>query len=163
MDPEQIPLRDLHLPPLTSWWPPGPAWWLVLGLVVIGLGLLIRRFLRSRARSAARRYALGQLDKLVVAYRQHDNAVTFGTELSELLRRTTLAYAPRREVAGLTGEAWLAWLDRDMDRPRFRTDVGKALLELPYQNPSSDHSNVDVDALLAAVRQRLRTPIGGQR
>ena len=162
MDPEQIPLRDLHLPALISWWPPGPAWWLVIGLVAIGLGFLIRRFLKLRARSAARRYALGQLSQLIVEYKQHGSAVTLGTELSELLRRTMLAYAPRGEVAGLTGEAWLAWLDRDMGKPQFQAGVGKSLLELPYRNPSSDSSSVDIDALVVAVRDRLRTPIGGQ-
>ena len=35
MDPEQIPLRDLHLPDAISWWPLAPGWWIVLGLALI--------------------------------------------------------------------------------------------------------------------------------
>ena len=33
MDPEQIPLRDLHLPEAIGWWPLAPGWWVVIALV----------------------------------------------------------------------------------------------------------------------------------
>ena len=72
-----------------------------------------------------------------------------------------LAYAPRHEVAGLTGESWLAWLDQDLPVPYFHTQGGKSLLELPYRNPNGDFSGVDISALLAASRMRLETPVGG--
>jgi len=83
-----------------------------------------------------------------------------GRQLSELLRRSMLAYAPRHEVAGLTGDAWLEWLDRDLPVPYFHTEGGKSLLQLPYRDPNGDFSDVDVNALLAAVRMRLVTPVG---
>ena len=159
MDPLQIPLRDLHLPATIGWWPLAPAWWVVIALAVIGLGWLLRKFLRTRAQGAARRHALRQLEQLDASYKQHGNAVLFGTELSELLRRTMLAYAPRSEVAGLTGEAWLAWLDHDMREPLFLSGVGKSLIELPYRDASSDVSSTDIDALRDAVRSRLQTPV----
>jgi hypothetical protein len=159
MDPLQIPLRDLHLPATIGWWPLAPAWWVVIALAVIGLGWLLRKFLRTRAQGAARRHALRQLEQLDASYKQHGNAVLFGTELSELLRRTMLAYAPRSEVAGLTGEAWLAWLDHDMREPLFLSGVGKSLIELPYRLASSDVSSTDIDALRDAVRSRLQTPV----
>jgi hypothetical protein len=72
-----------------------------------------------------------------------------------------LAYAPRHEVAGLTGESWLTWLDKGLPVPYFHTEGGKSLLRLPYRNPGSDFSDVDINALFAAVRMRLETPIGG--
>jgi hypothetical protein len=159
MDPLQIPLRDLHLPSTIGWWPFAPAWWAVIVLVAFGLGWLLRTFLRTRAQGAARRHALRQLEKLDANYMQHGDAVLFGTELSELLRRTMLAYAPRRDVAGLTGEAWLAWLDQDMREPMFVAGVGKSLIELPYRAATSDVSGIDVDALRDAVRSRLQTPV----
>jgi len=162
MDPAQIPLRDLHLPETIGWWPLAPAWWAVIAVVVIVLLLLIRAYLRKRARGAARRHAVRQLDRLAVDYRKHRNAVAFGIEVSELLRRTMLAYASRDEVAGLTGEAWLDWLDRDLDEPLFQKGVGQSLLELPYRDPSSDAASINVDALEKAVRSRLLTPVGGR-
>jgi hypothetical protein len=87
--------------------------------------------------------------------------VTLGKQLSELLRRGMLAYARRDEVAGLTGEAWLAWLDRGMPVPYFHTEGGKSLLDLPYRDPDGDFSDVDIGALLSAVRMRLGLPLRG--
>ncbi len=160
MDPQAIPLRGLHLPDPVGWWPPAPGWWVLMAVLVIGCGFLVRAWLRRRARSAARRKALKQLEESRSAYAYHRNPVVLGAEVSELLRRTMLAYAPRSEVAGLTGDAWLAWLDRDLDQPRFREGAGRSLLELPYLNPETTAADVDIDGMLAAVRVRLQTPLG---
>ena len=160
MDPQAIPLRGLHLPETVGWWPLAPGWWLLIALAVAAAAFLIRGWLQRRAHAAARRKALKQLEKSRSAYASHGNPVTLGAEVSELLRRTMLAYAPRAEVAGLTGDEWLAWLDRDLDEPRFREGAGRSLLELPYRNPESVAEDVDIDGLLAAVRERLRTPVG---
>ena len=163
MDPEQIPLRDLHLPDVIGWWPLAPGWWLLIALAIIGLGLLIRRGYQTRSRSAARRLALRKLNEIVAEYAEHKNAVTFTAGISELLRRTMLAYAPRLEVAGLTGEEWLEWLDRDLARPVFVSGPGRALLDLPYRNPDAQPDAADMDRFVAAVRHRVATPVGGQR
>lgn len=163
MDPEQIPLRDLHLPEAIGWWPIAPGWWLVIVLLLVGLGYLFRLYLRTRSRGAARRGALRQLNELTAEFEQHRDAVAFCSRLSELLRRTMLAYAPRHEVAGLTGDAWLAWLDRDLDKPRFQGEAGRKLLELPYQRPADDVSAMDLVTVVAAVRQRIATPVKEQR
>jgi hypothetical protein len=163
MDPEQIPLRDLHLPEAVGWWPLAPGWWVIIALAVVAAAYLVRLFLRKRSRSAARRQALRQLAVLSQEFEQHGDVAAFSRAMSELLRRTMLAYAPRNDVAGLTGDEWLAWLDRDLDRPRFQGDVGRKLLELPYRRPDDELSGLDVVDLVAAVRQRLATPVGAQR
>jgi hypothetical protein len=160
MNPEDIPLRDLHLPAEIGWWPLAPGWWLIIALVLLGLVMLVRRALAARKLSAARRYALGELERLVAEYRHSNDAVGLGVGLSALLRRTMLAYAPRRDVAGLTGEDWLRWLDRDLDKPHFRSGSGRSLIELPYRDRQIGAAPADIDALIDAVRTRLRTPIG---
>ena len=63
MDPQQIPLRGLHLPESVGWWPLAPGWWLLLALLVAAAGFLLRAFLRRRAHAAARRKALRQLEE----------------------------------------------------------------------------------------------------
>ncbi len=160
MDPQEIPLRGLHLPEAVGWWPLAPGWWLLIVLLVAAAVFLLRTWLRRRAHAAARRKALRQLEESRSAYAYHGNPITLGAEVSELLRRAMLAYAPRAEVAGLTGDEWLAWLDRDLDEPRFREGAGRSLLELPYRNPETVAGEVDIDGMLAAVRERLRTPVG---
>lgn len=162
MDPEQIPLRDLHLPEAIGWWPLAPGWWVLIAMAVVALGFLLRWYLQVRRRGAARRHALRQLAALTADFEQHGDVVAFSSAMSELLRRTMLAYAPRGDVAGLTGEEWLAWLDRDLDHPRFQGEVGRKLLELPYRRPGEELSALDVVDLVAAVRQRLATPVGAQ-
>ena len=163
MDPEQIPLRDLHLPDAVSWWPLAPGWWVLIALALIGLAFLVRARLKIRARGAARRYALRQLNEIVAEYEERKNPVEFGVQLSELLRRTMLAYAPRLDVAGLTGDAWLERLDEGLAQPVFTSGPGRQILELPYRRPDAELDVADVDRLVAAVRHRVATPVGGHR
>ena len=163
MEPEQIPIRDLHLPEVIGWWPLAPGWWLLIGLCVLGVAALCWRYVQARAQSRARRLALRRLESLLDAYESHRDAARFGAELSALLRRTMLAYAPRSKVAGLTGEAWLEWLDRDLAVPQFRQGPGRKMLELPYRRPETDIPGSEVYDLVTAIRQRLATPVGEQR
>jgi len=162
MDETQLPLRDLHLPDQIGWWPLAPGWWFVLLLAASALGYLIWRAYRKRQYNAPRRFALRELARYEAEYVKHRNPVMLGKQLSELLRRGMLAYAPREKVAGLTGEAWLEWLDQGMPLPYFHTEGGKSLLQLPYRDPAGDFSDVDVNALLSAVRTRLSAPLRGQ-
>ncbi len=163
MDPTQLPLRDLHLPEAIGWWPLAPGWWLVIAIVFIGFCWLLSRAWQRRRFNAPRRYAMRTLLAVEAEYLSHRNPVRLGQQVSELLRRGMLAYAPRHEVAGLTGESWLAWLDQGLPVPYFHTEGGKSLLQLPYRDPAGDFSDVDINALLAAVRMRLATPVGGAR
>ena len=101
MDPEQIPLRDLHLPEAIGWWPLAPGWWVVIALIIGALFYLFRLYLHTRARGAARRHALRQLNELTAAFEQHRDTVAFSSGVSELLRRTMLAYAPRQEATSI--------------------------------------------------------------
>ena len=159
MDQAELPLRDLHLPDPVGWWPPAPGWWFLLLLVTLLLGYLLWRVHRNRQHNAPRRYALRELSRYEEAYLEHRNPVTLGKQLSRLLRRGMLAYAPRDRVAGLTGEQWLQWLDEGLPLPYFHTEGGRSLLQLPYRDPADDFSDVDIDALLSAVRMRLQTPV----
>ena len=162
MDPSQIPIRDLHLPEAIGWWPLAPGWWIVIGLAAVALLFLMRRALIARRRSSARRYALKKLKQHCDDYAKNGNAVELGTQLSELVRRTMLAYAPRGEVAGLTGDAWLEWLDADLERPQFVSGDGRPLIEWPYRDPGLSVDRSDVGAFVDAVRLRLATPVGGR-
>lgn len=159
MDPEQLPLRDLHLPEAIGWWPLAPGWWVLIALAMLGLCyLLYKAFLKWRW-NAARRMALRELARVQDEYESGLDAVTLATELSQLLRRTMLAYACRDEVAGLTGKRWLQWLDRGLDNQPFSDGSGQMLESLPYRSREQIGDDVDVDGLIKAVQQRLRAPL----
>lgn len=163
LEPTELPLRDLHLPDAVGWWPLAPGWWALLLLLFLFLVWYSLRAVRRYRAAAPRRFALGELRRIEDEYRAQPDPVRLAQQVSELLRRAMLAYAPRQQIAGLTGDAWLEWLDRDLSVPYFHTEGGKTLLHLPYKNPKGDFSSIDTGALLSAARLRLSTPVRGAR
>jgi hypothetical protein len=159
MDPDLLPLRDIHTPEMVGWWPLAPGWWFLIALAVAGVGLLIyRQFVRWRW-NAARRAALAELASIRQHYEQGSDATTLAKSLSELLRRGMLAYAPRGEIAGLTGDRWLHWLDQGLDDRPFSSGAGRDIESLPYRRPESVGDDVDIAGMIDAVGRRLRTPL----
>ena len=68
-------------------------------------------------------------------------------ELSALIRRVALARRPREEVAGLTGDRWLAWLETTL--PGIGEQARTALLDAPYAR----RCRFDVPDALAACER----------
>ncbi len=158
MKPEDLPLRDLHLPAPIGWWPLAYGWWILFGLLVLAVCWVgYRQWLNWQA-GAARRRALDELQKLQDRYAADHDAAAFIINASTLLRRGMLAYAPRAEIAGLSGEAWLEWLDRGLDEPAFSAGAGRCLYDLPYR-PASVAASLDISELTTLLRRRLRTPV----
>ena len=158
MDPEQIPLRDLHLPEAVGWWPPAPGWWLLFAVLLAAAVYGLVQAWRAYRRNAPRRVALAELARLQQAWQADRDVIALGVRLSPLLRRAMLAYAPRPEIAGLTGDAWLEWLDRGLNDRPFSAGPGRLLAELPYRRPV-DLFDVDAPRLIETVRRRLATPM----
>jgi Domain of unknown function (DUF4381) len=140
---DDLPLRDIHLPQPIGWWPLAPGWWLALFLLLASLGLAL--WLRRRRK----RYSLLKIANLqLAALREHgDDAQAILKQLSQLLRRIAISYYPRQAVAGLSGEAWLAFLDRGFDDAPFSNGVGRCLLDGPYRAASAEPP--DLQALFA--------------
>lgn len=130
-------LRGYHPPDPVSWWPPAPGWWL-LALLILGLLTWVTvwavgAWRRRRLARAAPRAALDELAALRAALARNGDAAAFARGLSRLLRRFALARYPRRAVAGLSGEEWLAFLDAHGGGGRFQAGPGRELLTMPYR------------------------------
>jgi hypothetical protein len=99
-------LREIVLPPPVPWWPLAPGWWLLFAAIALAaLAFAFRLFRRWRA-NAYRRAALREL------------AVAGDVPaIAEILKRTALVAYPRKDVAALSGAAWLAWLAETGGRP----------------------------------------------
>jgi len=99
-------LRDIVLPPPVSYWPPAPGWWVLAAAGAALLALLVARQLLRHRRDAYRRAALRELAALPAPLDARG-----AQALSGILKRTALVAFPRAETAGLTGAAWLRFLD----------------------------------------------------
>lgn len=154
MNPNELPLRDIHLPPEISWWPLAWGWWLVLLLALLGLVALVWWWLKrpvtnQRVNISAQASALQELERIEQQY--SNDPMGLVRELSVLLRRMAISLYGRRSVAGLTGVTWLQFLDKQSGSPVFSQRFQQALTELPYRAQGS----VDVSALVQEVRQWL--------
>jgi hypothetical protein len=106
----------------------------VLALLALALAALaVRRWRAGRRRTAAGRAALGELRWLGTRWGADGDGRGYAAAVSALLRRLALARYPRERVAGLSGDAWLDFLDRSGGGGGFRSGVGRALTELPYR------------------------------
>jgi hypothetical protein len=143
-------LRDIHLPPAPAWWPPAPGWWLVGLAGVAALALLARYLLVAWRRGRARRAAARALSELRRRHARGDCVDTLTAELATLLRRAAMSRHPREQVAGLTGRAWLEFLDDEARQ--FSNGVGRCLVTAPYRRGES----VDFPALLKLCESWLR-------
>ena len=154
MKPDLGKLRDIQVPGPVSWWPPAPGWWL-LGLLVL-LGLTLGAWLHHRhVRDRWRRAALAELRRIKTL-----EPAASVREISVLLRRVALHRYPREEVAALSGEAWLAFLDgASGEGAPFQNGIGRILASGPYA-PAVE---VETDALLALCERWIRRLPGGRR
>lgn len=142
---EQLPLRDIHLPDAMSGWPPALGWWLLilLCMLLIGLIFMIRRWYLSPKRVALRE--LSHLKKL----KKELKPQILIQHISTLLRRVCMTLYPRADVASLSGETWLQFLDQLSGKQQFTQGIGRCLMDAPYRQ----HIEVmDMDALLNLCR-----------
>lgn len=140
--PEALPLRDIHLPEAIGNWPPAIGWWLLLILIPLSLYFcwcLYKRLTRHTAvKSAKRLLATIKLD-------QQTNDLQKLQHLSQLLRRVAISIAPREQSAGLTGDAWLEFLDSSIEGSPFSQGIGRCLADAHYRQ--SLPNDVDIAAL----------------
>jgi hypothetical protein len=145
-------LKDIHLPPAVSWWPPAPGWWL-LGLVMLGgVAWAVVRLRRRTTMPNLRREALAALEQAEADWRSHQDGSRLAAELSTLLRRVAISLYPGTDVAGMTGVDWLRWLDERLGGHDFEKGSGRLLLEAGYR-PTADID--DPEALIALTRRWL--------
>lgn len=144
MNPE-LPLRDIHLPVPVGWWPPAPGWY-VLPVAVLMLAILSWWIWRRLTRVTVRKATLRQLEVLTKSSLSPAEQLR---EAATLLRRASLSAYPREDVAGLTGEDWLRFLDRQMQDRHFSEGAGRLLLDAPYR----PHVDADLGEFLALCRE----------
>ncbi len=141
-------LRDIHTPGMIETWPPAPGWWMLaaiaLALVLFGIYWLIKRWMANRYR----REAKTELAQIRSDWVNHGDDLVYLEALQRLLKRVALTRFPREQVAGLTGEAWVQFLDRSTGSHDFSMAESEALIDGAYR----EDVTIDIDALETAAR-----------
>ena len=123
-------IDEIILPEVISWWPSAPGW-KVLGLILLAwLVLRVVRLARRWWRNRYRREALRQLKQL--QQQAGSKALDVVASLPYYIKVTALQAYPRAEVASLSGENWLAFLDAQYSGPSFAEGTGRKLLAVSY-------------------------------
>lgn len=119
-----------------SWWPATVGWaWLTLLAVLLLLWALWKRVKQWHARRY-RREAHKRLEHL----RSQDTPDTFLQELNKLLKLTAMAGYSREQVAPLSGQTWVKFLNSHCDEPPFSAEHYHWLSQGPYASapPNAD-------------------------
>lgn len=149
-------LHDIHLPPPVDAWPPAPGWWILAIVIVAALVALVLWMFRRWRANQYRREALKELANLRRAYDQYADEAAWLLDYEALLKRVALTRYPRAEVASLTGEAWVAFLDNTIGSHEFSMGPGQVLIDGHYRPASELNAGIDVDALHELGKQWIK-------
>lgn len=148
---QSLALRDIHLPDAISWWPPAISWWLLLVLIpllIFGAWWLCKRLTRNTAVKSAKRLLATIKDD------QSTDDLQKIQQLSIWLRRVTMSVAPNQHNAGLTGKAWLIYLDSCVEGEPFSQGIGQCLSDVQFRQAAPD--NLDIKALITLCETWLK-------
>ena len=130
-------LHDIQLPVAIDAWPPAVGWWIIslLGIGILGyLGFLSLRHWRK---NQYRREAIADLQKLLHSYHEDTASINYLALYNNLLKRVAMSHFRRDQVASLSGEAWVAFLDNSGNTQEFSMGSGQSLIQGNYA-PASD-------------------------
>ena len=141
MDPQQsLQLHDIHIPGDPSIWPLAIGWWILIAITLLLLIYLfkkIRRQLKIKNQKKILREEYSQLEKKL-ENSPDKNSIA---EANILLRRFALAYYPGNNIASLTGNDWLSFLDQSGNTQEFSRGAGRILIDAPYRSGQLENYN----------------------
>jgi hypothetical protein len=125
-------LHEILLPAPVSWVPQTLGWYAVFGLIVALVGWWVYGRLRRFRKNRYRRFALAELAAIERNLQRPERRAKALAEIPVLLKGAALSAFPRSEVAGLSGERWLVFLDKTVGGRDFTEGEGRLLPELAY-------------------------------
>ena len=139
-----LELRDIHAAAPAEFWPPAPGWWLLAVLLAAALAYSTVVLVKVYRRRRQRQRILAALHQLESA--PADDVGQFTAAVSAQLRRVALMRYARTDVASLSGDAWLNFLDDTGGNGAFVNGPGSVLATAPY---APDPGTPSREALLA--------------
>jgi len=123
-------LHDFYQPPAPSWMPQTIGWYVVFGLLFLLAAWAVWHIFARWRHNRYRREALRELERADIS------------AIPVVLKRAALAAWPREQVASLSGEPWLRFLEASGADFSLR-GPGRLLLNLYYDagslTPEEEH------------------------
>lgn len=137
-------LHDIVLTEPITYLPQTTAWYVLLAVLLIMLVTGAIAWGRHARRNRYRKLALRRLSE-IAERRTYE-------ELPVLVKQTALCAYARDEVASLSGEAWLRFLDESYGGREFSKGAGRILPTLAY----GQSADVRADDIVALIRNWIR-------
>jgi hypothetical protein len=138
-------LHDYYQPAPPAWTPQTVGWYGLFVTVLLSFLWLGIRSTLSWFKNRYRREAVRGV------------AVAAPAQFSILLKRAALAAWPREEIASLSGEAWLDFLNRTGTSEPFRTSPGNQIEEIALnESPASEEDELALRRLAMKWIRRHR-------
>jgi len=131
-DPQLEGLIEITLPQPVSYRPETAGWFMLLGLLAVIAALIAYRRYRRRRANRYRSRALEKLEVIESVLRQDLGWEKPLRELPVLVKQTALHAYPRPEVASLSGEDWLRFLDASYGGTGFTDGPGQILARTAF-------------------------------
>lgn len=146
-------LHDIVEPAAISWWPPAMGLWILLALLLVWMiAICLRLWIRYKGNSY-RREALALLKQLEPGLQSAQTRGSALTEVAMLLKRTALSAYPREGVAELSGEEWLAFLDRSGNTHDFSQGAAAIIGNISWQpQAGANLSDQELKEIIGTVR-----------
>lgn len=123
-------IDEVILPDTIAWLPTAPGWQVLGAITLVFILLQVFRSARRWWRNRYRRDALHQLS--LVQQQASSELYDIVAMLPYYLKVTALQAYPRQEVASLSGDNWLMFLDAHYSGPPFATGIGEKLVSVAY-------------------------------
>ncbi len=141
-------LRDIHEPVEIGLFPFAPGWWVLLGLILIGLLVFYRlKKYRNNPRRKLKKAAFKELQRIKASYIYNKNTTLLIERISKMLRKITLSNVENTSNARLTGDEWLRYLDSISAYPIFSTGCGQIFSGDQYKKEITIDDSKLLDAL----------------
>ena len=135
-NPALAKLHDYYQPTQPQWIPQTIGWYALFALLALLFLWLLFRAIRRSFANRYRRQALREL------------ATVGPDQFSALLKRTALAVWPREQVASLSGNDWLTFLNEAAKTESFQTMPGSQIEEFALHQ---DSASIDEERLLRDI------------